>query len=313
MRGSGRFDAAPRQRGLRVPFQSPSLRGSGRFDPCAGRDGRRRPGFNPLHCGAVVASDERTLIEALTRAVSIPFIAGQWSLRRAAEARAEVAARFQSPSLRGSGRFSWPSANLTRRRCCFNPLHCGAVVASGCGPTLNACAAKFQSPSLRGSGRFRGRRLRNAPKQEAGFNPLHCGAVVASILDARRSAARRAGFNPLHCGAVVASSEPASATGPGSCFNPLHCGAVVASPRRMARGQGEKKVSIPFIAGQWSLQTRRAPPPVLPAAVSIPFIAGQWSLREGPPGSPPRDIVFQSPSLRGSGRFPHGGGGKEDE
>ena len=37
--------------------------------------------FNPLHCGAVVASDlirSRNLL--LTLIVSIPFIAGQWSL-----------------------------------------------------------------------------------------------------------------------------------------------------------------------------------------------------------------------------------------
>ena len=85
-------------------------------------------------------------------------------------------------------------------------------------------------------------------------------------------------------------------------FNPLHCGAVVASaPRRMARGQGEK-VSIPFIAGQWSLPAaalllRMATASFNPLhcgavvasrehrrftrrhrEVSIPFIAGQWSL-----------------------------------
>ena len=37
----------------------------------------------------------------------------------------------------------------------FNPLHCGAVVASGLLPALDAAAP--------------------------GFNPLHCGAVVASL------------------------------------------------------------------------------------------------------------------------------------
>ena len=63
------------------------------------------------------------------------------------------------------------------------------------------------------------------------------------------------------------------------------------------------RVSIPFIAGQWSLHVdwkhRRCGKP----RVSIPFIAGQWSL-------PRRGVVlavaatkFQSPSLRGSGRF----------
>ena len=61
-------------------------------------------------------------------------------------------------------------------------------------------------------------------------------------------------------------------------FNPLHCGAVVASvygmgPDRLYR----KLVSIPFIAGQWSLQTGGGSG-VAVVMVSIPFIAGQWSL-----------------------------------
>ena len=62
--------------------------------------------------------------------VSIPFIAGQWSLPFAARVAACSGDEFQSPSLRGSGRFR---PNSTRRRsssACFNPLHCGAVVAS---------------------------------------------------------------------------------------------------------------------------------------------------------------------------------------
>jgi len=37
--------------------------------------------------------------------------------------------------------------------------------------------------------------------------------------------------------------------------------------------------------------------------VSIPFIAGQWSLPVSPPGGHPPGVPFQSPSLRGSGRF----------
>ena len=36
-------------------------------------------------------------------------------------------------------------------------------------------------------------------------------------------------------------------------------------------------VSIPFIAGQWSLPPRPGPA-IRRARVSIPFIAGQWSL-----------------------------------
>ena len=39
-------------------------------------------------------------------------------------------------------------------------------------------------------------------------------------------------------------------------FNPLHCGAVVASGLRFPI-PGHAEVSIPFIAGQWSLQLRK--------------------------------------------------------
>ena len=37
--------------------------------------------------------------------------------------------------------------------------------------------------------------------------------------------------------------------------------------------------------------------------VSIPFIAGQWSLPSSALRAFRGDVVFQSPSLRGSGRF----------
>ena len=71
-----------------------------------------------------------------------------------------------------------------------------------------------------------------------------------------------------------------------------------------ARAEVEARVSIPFIAGQWSLLTERPPPPKGGGRVSIPFIAGQWSLPS--PGRRRRGCWrprFQSPSLRGSGRF----------
>ena len=136
--------------------------------------------------------------------VSIPFIAGQWSLRATARRSVRDSGTFQSPSLRGSGRFGRGFTSRCRRRCWF------------------------QSPSLRGSGRF---------------------------------------FTP-----------------------------------RMGEPDGGV-VSIPFIAGQWSLQITHFPePPCI--YVSIPFIAGQWSLpvtSRSPTGGP--GMTFQSPSLRGSGRF----------
>ena len=61
-------------------------------------------------------------------------------------------------------------------------------------------------------------------------------------------------------------------------------------------------VSIPFIAGQWSLQPRRTGP-ALRSFVSIPFIAGQWSLHDHADVAWSSLNEFQSPSLRGSGRF----------
>ena len=86
-------------------FQSPSLRGSGRFGGGQAEDNMEMEGFNPLHCGAVVASMQRRRSGRRRPPVSIPFIAGQWSL--------------PPVSLLGPG-----------LRPCFNPLHCGAVVAS---------------------------------------------------------------------------------------------------------------------------------------------------------------------------------------
>ena len=82
LRGSGRFkthsDVAPPDP---ARFQSPSLRGSGRFA-------------------------DRLLAELESTAdVSIPFIAGQWSLHIFVIGDGGFDIRFQSPSLRGSGRF----------------------------------------------------------------------------------------------------------------------------------------------------------------------------------------------------------------
>jgi hypothetical protein len=67
----------------------------------------------------------------------------------------EIIKLFQSPSLRGSGRFK----EIEAREAAEERL--------------------FQSPSLRGSGRFGRREARGAARRES-FNPLHCGAVVAS-------------------------------------------------------------------------------------------------------------------------------------
>ena len=183
-------------------FQSPSLRGSGRF-PGSGRP------------------------RSTSMSVSIPFIAGQWSLLAVARLAALLALLVSIPFI--AGQWSLP-VDATE------PIPAGIM---------------FQSPSLRGSGRFADPDLQGV-RLSLGFNPLHCGAVVASL--------------------------------------------------RAEAEAWAQKVSIPFIAGQWSLLCpfRFA---LCPLGVSIPFIAGQWSLRGFTLGFKPNELGFQSPSLRGSGRF----------
>ena len=111
-------------------FQSPSLRGSGRFDIIAFIAALALVGFNPLHCGAVVASRRFQLwTRSAPSGVSIPFIAGQWSLLDPGSSPCAARRKFQSPSLRGSGRFTQLGLRLEE-------------------------GLRFQSPSLRGSGRF---------------------------------------------------------------------------------------------------------------------------------------------------------------
>jgi len=190
------------------------------------------------------------------------------------------ASAFQSPSLRGSGRFTGAASSTGRRR------------------------RRFQSPSLRGSGRFLRPTVCTAVRPYPGFNPLHCGAVVASYGDRKGARMLFGRFNPLHCGAVVASGEPPRRAGdPATCFNPLHCGAVVASERARQEAQARRAGFNPLHCGAVVASLRgRAPEPGM-GRVSIPFIAGQWSLPaylDEPSGW---RLMFQSPSLRGSGRF----------
>ena len=274
----------------------------------AGFRRRRAACLNPLHCGAVVASrvdaprrvDERTsqspslrgsgrFAQARARAevearVSIPFIAGQWSLRGGSGPDSEEDRKSQSPSLRGSGRFPCGTLPPTPALRCLNPLHCGAVVASERPPPHGGGAKEeFQSPSLRGSGRFSPRPWRIS-RQASCFNPLHCGAVVASLARSGTPVEPPGVSIPFIAGqwSLQRASKGHSVIGPRvsipfiagqwsllatalliaaatAGFNPLHCGAVVASPRRMAEGQGGDHVSIPVIAGQWSLRPRTTP------------------------------------------------------
>ena len=334
----------------------------------------QREGFNPLHCGAVVASFERPPPHGGGAKVSIPFIAGQWSLLSAVLVAAAALAVFQSPSLRGSGRFR-RVGGARRRRCAFqspslrgsgrfNPRRtAGREGPPGFqSPSLRGSGrfatrlppsrrrARFQSPSLRGSGRFPWK-SGDGVQREDSFNPLHCGAVVASGARRLRLTAESR-FNPLHCGAVVASVharhpgrapllafQSPSLRGSGRFddhvlrdhlshvrFNPLHCGAVVASRRKKRRKKESRGVSIPFIAGQWSLRragARRALAPhrfnplhcgAVVASVERPIPPhGHGCFNPLHCGAVVASVAknvdeqtlvrFQSPSLRGSGRF----------
>ena len=213
----------------RGAFQSPSLRGSGRF----------------------VASV--CLINRQMALVSIPFIAGQWSLPPGGCASEQRAAAFQSPSLRGSGRFHGHHQVSPHPTPVSIPFIAGQWSLPCARGAMDVGAAEFQSPSLRGSGRFTATSSPPSPpcgwfqspslrgsgrflppgalnrRRMAGFNPLHCGAVVASGGRPDRPAGRP-GFNPLHCGAVVASiGRSRWRRRHRDRFNPLHCGAVVAS------------------------------------------------------------------------------------
>ena len=254
LRGSGRFiSSLVPVIAVIILFQSPSLRGSGRF---------MEQGHGPLR----------------SKLVSIPFIAGQWSL----------------PESRGA-----PSRSAR----CFNPLHCGAVVASH--PTVppGRQALLFQSPSLRGSGRFVMRR------SSSGFYP-HWFQSPSLRGSGRFQGGPPHGSRSHHVSIPfiagqwsLLSGSVSGGTTSTDRFNPLHCGAVVASGIAYTGGAGFHLVSIPFIAGQWSL--RHVPPPLDDdaALVSIPFIAGQWSLRFDALMEHVDLLMFQSPSLRGSGRF----------
>ena len=297
--GRRRHCRDPRRRRFN-PLHCGAVVTSRRTSTCSARSGAR---FNPLHCGAVVTSFRASARAQRERQVSIPFIAGQWSLRRGAAAAAGGAAVFQSPSLRGSGRFPERAQRLKNQLEVSIPFIAGQWSLRLLKVIFAALSSLFQSPSLRGSGRFKtaktardlARAMFQSPSLRGSgrFSPGHparpgrAGGVSIPFIAGqwslrrrrRRGAHRRPGLNPLHCGAVVASrSWQGMRCSPPDGLNPLHCGAVVASRGTARRTPRRRGVSIPFIAGQWSLPPRRT--------------------AEGQGGK-----KFQSPSLRGSGRF----------
>jgi len=110
---------------------------------------------------------------------------------------------FQSPSLRGSGRFQRSLPNLLAQSIRFNPLHCGAVVAS-LFPFIPLTQGFVSIPFIAGQWSLLLFHSRYRPKDDS-FNPLHCGAVVASSASVVLLVLCVFCFNPLHCEAVVAS------------------------------------------------------------------------------------------------------------
>ena len=114
--------------------------------------------------------------------VSIPFIAGQWSLRKTF-----LAERLARASL--------------------NPLHCGAVVASRRRGARARCAARVSIPFIAGQWS-----LPCAASVSVRADTQVSIPFIAGQWSLRRdhaAAARRfPRLNPLHCGAVVASVPP---------------------------------------------------------------------------------------------------------
>ena len=73
----------------------------------------------------MVASDAMHIYLRVTEVVSIPFIAGQWSLHAQALVVRLRNIVFQSPSLRGSGRFAKAGAEVAEARCVSIPFIAG--------------------------------------------------------------------------------------------------------------------------------------------------------------------------------------------
>ena len=209
--------------------------------------------FNPLHCGAVVASRNNPNNRVPAAPVSIPFIAGQWSLQGAGRDRR-----------RGGPRG-------------FNPLHCGAVVASRWPPDPPPGGVRVSIPFIAGQWSLRSQRVPRQRSPEVSI-PFIAGQWSLPRAQARAQREIEAVSIPFIAGqwsllevmliaalAALVFQSPSlrgsgrfarrtTASGAGApCFNPLHCGAVVASSCFDRVGRRLRRVSIPFIAGQWSL------------------------------------------------------------
>ena len=281
--GQWSLQQARREVAARAVSQSPSLRGSGRFwgELRRAAEGRR---------------------------VSIPFIAGQWSLQKWTF-RFRWTFHFRLNPLHCGAvvaSHSWWTSEESATLC-LNPLHCGAVVASGRRRHAPSCMLLVSIPFIAGQWSLPTQARRIARDLRVSI-PFIAGQWSLPACRAGGAWRCTGGLNPLHCGAVVASRDHAA----------RGARAVILSQSPSLRGSGRfmdafrrewdeiAAVSIPFIAGQWSLPAMLNPEILsgLSSRVSIPFIAGQWSLQQWLSNLAPVRRKSQSPSLRGSGRFP---------
>ena len=137
-------------------------------------------GFNPLHCGAVVASWRSAARPARRQRVSIPFIAGQWSLLAPRRVRRRLPGPVSIPFIAGQWSLhARRMAGVAGRRS-FNPLHCGAVVASVVRRPPRPPRPPVSIPFIAGQWSLRLGQALMTTRKVGCFNPLHCGAVVAS-------------------------------------------------------------------------------------------------------------------------------------
>ena len=214
--------------------------------------------------------------------VSIPFIAGQWSLLTILKLIVHFYFAFQSPSLRGSGRFSASDIRRHPRALVSIPFIAGQWSLQEAGQMRGRRRGAVSIPFIAGQWSLRHVSVMTFATRLKCFNPLHCGAVVASPPKTTYLEWDREMFqSPSLRGSGRFYNAKLTDIETHQGFNPLHCGAVVASACAPPRCMRRRRVSIPFIAGQWSLPEQRARKDA-ERRVSIPFIAGQWSLRGDP-------------------------------
>ena len=202
----------------------------------------------------MVASDRTKHPDVIACYVSIPFIAGQWSLPGGSGPDSEEDRKSQSPSLRGSGRFSgeaeWPTVNQFSVSIPFIAGQWSLLMLQA---APAGAAQSSQSPSLRGSGRFARRSWPSAWRGQVSI------PFIAGQWSLPGDGAHALDAQPV--------SQSPSLRGSGRFLARLRSQSeqIRKSQSPSLRGSGrfaaimqlplaDFRVSIPFIAGQWSLQ-----------------------------------------------------------